>query len=115
MIAEGADAGRMARSTPIEKAVDDALLVYGQNSEALRPEQGYPLRLLLPGWERERKVVAAAGTGNFARHVGKRDRLLHRLDARWKSAPIQLGDGRALADASAGRLNRDCAEFKICS
>ncbi len=51
MIAEGADAGRMARSIPIEKVLDDALLVYGQNGEALRPEQGYPLRLLLPGWE----------------------------------------------------------------
>ena len=51
MIAEGADAGRMARSIPMEKVLDDALLVYGQNGEALRPEQGYPLRLLLPGWE----------------------------------------------------------------
>jgi sulfane dehydrogenase subunit SoxC len=51
MIAEGADAGRMSRSIPIEKALDDALLVYAQNGEALRPEQGYPLRLLLPGWE----------------------------------------------------------------
>ena len=35
----------------MEKVLDDALLVYGQNGEALRPEQGYPLRLLLPGWE----------------------------------------------------------------
>ena len=51
MIAEGADAARMARSIPITKALDDALVVYGQNGEALRPEQGYPLRLLLPGWE----------------------------------------------------------------
>jgi sulfane dehydrogenase subunit SoxC len=51
MIAEGVDACRMARSIPIEKALDDALLVYGQNGEPLRPEQGYPLRLLLPGWE----------------------------------------------------------------
>jgi sulfane dehydrogenase subunit SoxC len=51
MIAEGADAGRMARSIPIEKVMDDALLAYGQNGEALRPEQGYPLRLFLPGWE----------------------------------------------------------------
>ncbi len=51
MIAEGADSARMARSIPIAKALDDALLVYGQNGEALRPEQGYPLRLLLPGWE----------------------------------------------------------------
>jgi sulfane dehydrogenase subunit SoxC len=51
VIAEGADACRMARSIPMTKALDDALLVYGQNGEALRPEQGYPLRLLLPGWE----------------------------------------------------------------
>ena len=51
VIAEGADAGKMTRSIPIAKALDDALVVYGQNGEALRPEQGYPLRLLLPGWE----------------------------------------------------------------
>ena len=31
--------------------MDDALIVYGQNGEALRPEQGYPLRILLPGFE----------------------------------------------------------------
>jgi sulfane dehydrogenase subunit SoxC len=50
-IAEGADACHMARSVPIEKAMDDALVAYGQNGEALRPAQGYPLRLLLPGFE----------------------------------------------------------------
>lgn len=50
-VAEGADACRMARSVPIEKAMDDAFVAYGQNGEALRPEQGYPLRLFLPGWE----------------------------------------------------------------
>ena len=51
LIAEGADACKMQRSLPIDKAMDDALLVWGQNGEALRPEQGYPLRLLVPGWE----------------------------------------------------------------
>ncbi len=51
VVAEGADACRMARSLPISKALDDVLLAYGQNGEALRPEQGYPLRLLVPGWE----------------------------------------------------------------
>ena len=50
-VAEGADACRMVRSIPIEKAWDDALVAYGQNGEALRPDQGYPVRLLLPGWE----------------------------------------------------------------
>src|SRR5262249_27606692 len=51
VIAEGADACRMMRSVPLAKAMDDALIAHGQNGEALRPAQGYPLRLLLPGWE----------------------------------------------------------------
>jgi sulfane dehydrogenase subunit SoxC len=51
LIAEGADACKMQRSLPIEKAMKDTLVVWGQNGEALRPEQGYPLRLLVPGWE----------------------------------------------------------------
>ena len=51
ILAEGADAAAMTRSIPIEKAWHDALIVYGQNGEALRPEQGYPVRLLLPGFE----------------------------------------------------------------
>jgi sulfane dehydrogenase subunit SoxC len=51
VLAEGADAAAMARSIPIDKALDDTLVVYAQNGEMLRPEQGYPLRLLVPGWE----------------------------------------------------------------
>ena len=50
-LAEGSDAAVLARSIPLEKALDDALVVYAQNGEAIRPEQGYPMRLLLPGWE----------------------------------------------------------------
>ncbi|MGZ5911331.1 MAG: sulfite dehydrogenase [Reyranella sp.] len=51
VLAEGADAAAMTRSVPIEKAWDDAIVAYAQNGERLRPEQGYPLRLLLPGFE----------------------------------------------------------------
>jgi sulfane dehydrogenase subunit SoxC len=51
VLAEGADASGMTRSVPIAKALDDALLAYAQNGERLRPEQGYPLRLFLPGYE----------------------------------------------------------------
>jgi sulfane dehydrogenase subunit SoxC len=51
LLAEGADAGKHARSIPIKKAMDDALVAYAQNGEPIRPEQGYPLRLFLPGWE----------------------------------------------------------------
>jgi sulfane dehydrogenase subunit SoxC len=51
MLAEGADAAAMTRSIPLAPALEEALLCYAQNGEALRPEQGYPLRLLIPGWE----------------------------------------------------------------
>jgi len=51
ILAEGADAVAMSRSVPLTKALDDALIALYQNGEKLRPEQGYPVRLLLPGWE----------------------------------------------------------------
>ena len=51
IVAEGADSAALTRSIPIEKCLDDAMLVYSQNGERLRPQQGYPLRLLLPGFE----------------------------------------------------------------
>ena len=51
LLAEGDDAAAMTRSIPLEKAMKDCLLAYGQNGEAIRPEQGYPLRLLVPGYE----------------------------------------------------------------
>jgi sulfane dehydrogenase subunit SoxC len=51
LLAQSEDAARYARSIPIEKALDDALLAYAQNGEPIRAEQGYPLRLVLPGWE----------------------------------------------------------------
>ena len=51
MLAEGGDAAAMTRSLPLAPLLEEALLCYAQNGEPLRPEQGYPLRLLLPGWE----------------------------------------------------------------
>ncbi len=51
VVAEGSDAAVMTRSVPMDKMLKDAMIVYGQNGEAIRPEQGYPLRLLLPGFE----------------------------------------------------------------
>jgi sulfane dehydrogenase subunit SoxC len=51
ILAEGADAAAMSRSIPMAKAMDDAILALFQNGERLRPENGYPVRLFLPGWE----------------------------------------------------------------
>jgi sulfane dehydrogenase subunit SoxC len=48
---EGADSSAHTRSIPMEKVLDDTLIVYAMNGEALRPENGYPLRVVIPGWE----------------------------------------------------------------
>src|SRR5580704_6167247 len=51
ILAEGADAAGMSRSFPVEKAMDDAMIALYQNGERVRPSNGYPIRLLLPGFE----------------------------------------------------------------
>jgi sulfane dehydrogenase subunit SoxC len=50
-IAEGADGAALNISVPVDKLLDDALIALYQNGEAIRPENGYPMRLVLPGWE----------------------------------------------------------------
>ena len=67
LLAEGADAAAMTRSLPLDRILERALVVYAQNGERLRPENGYPLRLIVPGfegntnvkWLRRLKVVDA--------------------------------------------------------
>jgi sulfane dehydrogenase subunit SoxC len=51
LLLEGGDAAAMTRSLPLQKALDDALVAYRMNGEMLRPENGYPARIVLPGWE----------------------------------------------------------------
>ena len=95
LVAEGADAAALTRSIPIEKCLDDAMLVYSQNGERLRPQQGYPLRLLLPGFEGNmnvkwlRRLKAVDRAGLFARG----DLEIHRPDAGRHRARIHLLHG----------------------
>jgi sulfane dehydrogenase subunit SoxC len=49
VLAEGADGASLTRTIPIERALDDVLVAWGMNGEMLRPENGYPLRLVVPG------------------------------------------------------------------
>lgn len=49
ILAEGADGSSMTRTIDIDRALDDAMVAYGMNGEMLRPENGYPLRLVVPG------------------------------------------------------------------
>ncbi|HLJ24110.1 MAG TPA: molybdopterin-dependent oxidoreductase [Candidatus Acidoferrales bacterium] len=51
VVAEGAETVKGATTIPLDKAMDDCMVCYGQNGEAVRPQQGYPLRLLVPGFE----------------------------------------------------------------
>ncbi len=87
ILAEGGDAAAMTRSIPIEKALDDALLVYAQNGERLRPEQGYPLRLLLPGFEGNMNV-------KWLRRIKVGDRPFYSREETSKYTDL-LEDGRA--------------------
>ena len=87
VLAEGADGSGNERSLPMAKAMDDVLVAYGQNGEAARPENGYPLRLIVPGW-----------TGNinvkWLRRLKVVDRpYLTRMDT--VGQPILLPDGKA--------------------
>lgn len=51
IMAEGGDAAAMNRSIPLSKALDDCIIAFKMNGEALREENGYPARLVVPGWE----------------------------------------------------------------
>jgi len=51
LVSESADPGKFSHTLPLGKAMDDVIVAYGQNGEPLRPEQGFPLRLVTPGWE----------------------------------------------------------------
>ncbi len=87
VIAEGADGAGMTRSIPLEKCLDDAMLVYSQNGERLRPEQGYPLRVLLPGYEGNMNI-------KWVRRLQVTDRPVHSREETSKYTDLQP-DGKA--------------------
>jgi sulfane dehydrogenase subunit SoxC len=111
IVAEGAEKGKHSKSIPIEKAMDDMLIAYGQNGEAIRPEQGYPLRLLAPGWEginnvkwlRRIKVVAEPVMA--MRETTKYPSL--RIDGKARWFQSQLGPKSLITRPSGGQ--------KLCS
>lgn len=51
VVYEGAEPGKMIKSLPMAKALDDVIVAYGMNGEPVRPQNGYPLRMLVPGFE----------------------------------------------------------------
>jgi sulfane dehydrogenase subunit SoxC len=77
VVAEGADAAAMSRSVPLEKCFDDAMIALYQNGEAIRPEQGYPMRLLLPGFEGNMNVKWLRRLNVVDQPVNARDETAH--------------------------------------
>jgi sulfane dehydrogenase subunit SoxC len=87
VLAEGADSAAMSRSLPLSKAMDDAMVALYQNGERVRPEQGYPMRLLLPGWEGNMNV-------KWLRRIKLTDGPTHTKDETSKYSNLQP-DGKA--------------------
>jgi sulfane dehydrogenase subunit SoxC len=80
VLAEGADAAAMSRSVPLAKIMDDAIVALYQNGERLRPENGYPLRLFLPGWEGNMSVKWLRRLKVVAEPTMTRDETSHYTD-----------------------------------
>ena len=87
LLIEGADSAGMNRSLPMEKALDDCLLAFSQNGERLRPEQGYPLRLVVPGYEGNMWV-------KWLRRIEVGDQPWHTREETSKCTDL-LSDGKA--------------------
>jgi sulfane dehydrogenase subunit SoxC len=87
LMVEGGDASGMNRSLPLDKALKDCLLAWAMNGEALRPEQGYPLRLVVPGWEGNMWV-------KWLRRIEVGDQPWHTREETSKYTDL-LADGRA--------------------
>ncbi|WP_458792888.1 sulfite dehydrogenase [Yoonia sp. MH D7] len=87
LLAEGADAAGMTRSIPMEKALDDCLVAFKMNGEALRAEQGYPVRLVVPGWEGNMWI-------KWLRRLEVGDQPWHHREETSKYTDL-LGDGQA--------------------
>ncbi len=87
VLAEGADSAAMTRSVPLTKIMDDAMVALYQNGERVRPEQGYPMRLLLPGWEGNMNV-------KWLRRIKVTEGPTHTKDETSKYSDLQP-DGKA--------------------
>ena len=88
VLAEGADAAAMSRSVPLSKMLDDAIIALWQNGERLRPENGYPMRLFLPGFEGNMSVKWLRRLKLNTAPTMTRDETSHYTDV--------LPDGKAL-------------------
>ena len=117
LLAEGADAAGMSRSVPLWKAMDDAVIALFQNGEPIRPEQGFPMRLLLPGfqgnanvkWLRRLKLTREA---TYTRDETSRYSLLM-ADGTTRVFPLELGVKSVILKPSPGLTLRGPGAYEI--
>jgi sulfane dehydrogenase subunit SoxC len=80
VLAEGADGSGLTRTIPMERALDDVLVAWGMNGEMLRPENGYPLRLVVPGVQGVSWVKWLRRLEVGDQPYGTKDEVLHYVD-----------------------------------
>ena len=120
ILAEGADAASMSRSIPLAKAMDDAIVALYQNGERVRPSNGYPMRLLLPGFEGNSNVkwLRRIKLIDGPMMTKGRDLQIHDLAAERQSAAVRLPDRGEVGDhapvsRTAARWRRGLRDFGI--
>ena len=97
---EGADASSNGRSIPMEKALDDVLVAFKANGEALRKEHGYPVRLVVPGWEGNMWVKWLRRIEVMDMPLSKAAKRPANTPIRWPMAPAANGPGRWMRNRS---------------
>lgn len=117
ILAEGADAAAMSRSIPIGKALDDAVIALYQNGERLRPEQGYPVRLLLPGYEGNmsikwlRRIKVTAGPTHTKDETSKYTDLMP--DGKARQFTFRMGVKSTITRPATGAAMRGPGRYQI--
>ena len=80
ILVEGADGSSMTRTIAMERALDDCMVAYAMNGEMLRPENGYPLRMVAPGIQGVSWVKWLRRIEVGDQPYGTKDEVIHYID-----------------------------------
>jgi sulfane dehydrogenase subunit SoxC len=107
IVAEGAEAKKRTKSMPLQKAMADAIVAYGQNGEPVRPEQGFPLRLVVPGYEGPANVKwlrrIKLGDQPWMAHADNPGHTTLRPDGKGRWFQFEMGVNSVITNPSGGQ------------
>jgi sulfane dehydrogenase subunit SoxC len=111
IVAEGGEGKMRTKSIPLAKAMDDAIVAWGQNGEPVRPEQGFPLRLVVPGYEGPANVKwlrrIKVGDLPWMAHADNPGHTTLRPDGKGRWFQFEMGVNSVITSPSGGqRLSR---------